>query len=191
MAHAAHIPTPVPVELTAVRLVVLVFAPFVSGYFLSYYFRTVNAVLAGRLVEDLGLSAAQLGLITAAYFLIAAAAQLPLGFVLDWFGPRRVQSGCLLLAGIGALMFANAHDVVSLFVARGLIGLGVASALLAGLKALAMSCPPQRLGLYNGIFMSLGQPVRLPRRRRKHFCNRWIGGNCLSLSPLRPLSRRA
>ena len=156
MTGPAHISTPVAIELTPLRLVALVFAPFASGYFLSYYFRTVNAVLAGRLMEDLGLDAAQLGLITAAYFLIAAAAQLPLGFVLDRLGPRRVQSSCLLLAGIGALIFANAHDIASLFVARGLIGLGVASALLAGLKALAMSSPPQRLGLFNGIFMSLG-----------------------------------
>ena len=156
MARTAHYPIPEPVAFTPVRLVLLVFLPFASGYFLSYYFRTVNAVLAGRLMADLGLDAAQLGVITAAYFLIAAAAQLPLGFVLDRFGPRRVQAGCLLLAGVGALMFANAQDHVSLFVARGLIGLGVASALLAGLKALAMSCPPQRLGLFNGIFMSLG-----------------------------------
>jgi MFS family permease len=156
MARTAHFPTPETVDLTPIRIVILVFLPFASGYFLSYYFRTVNAVLAGRLMADLGLDAAQLGVVTAAYFLIAAVAQLPLGFVLDRFGPRRVQSGCLLLAGIGALIFANAHDLVSLFVARGLIGLGVASALLAGLKALAMSCPPQRLGLFNGIFMSLG-----------------------------------
>lgn len=147
---------PLVAQSTPFQLVVLIFLPFASGYFLSYYFRTVNAVLAGRLMGDLGLDAAQLGLMTAAYFLIAAAAQLPLGFVLDRYGPRRVQSSCLLLASLGAFLFANADDLVSLFVARGLIGLGVASALLAGLKALAMSCPPQRLGLFNGIFMSVG-----------------------------------
>ena len=156
MARPAAAPIPFVAEITPFQLVVLVFLPFASGYFLSYYFRTVNAVLAGRLMSDLGLDAAQLGLITAAYFLIAAAAQLPLGFVLDRYGPRRVQSSCLLVAGIGAYLFANAHDIASLFVARGLIGFGVASALLAGLKALAMSCPPRRLGLFNGIFMSLG-----------------------------------
>jgi MFS family permease len=156
MALTAHSRTPSVGDITPFHLVALVFLPFASGYFLSYYFRTVNAVLAGRLMSDLGLDAAQLGWITAAYFLIAATAQLPLGFLLDRFGPRLVQSSCLLLAGVGALIFANAHAPVSLFVARGLIGLGVASALLAGLKALAMSCPPQRLGLFNGIFMSVG-----------------------------------
>jgi MFS family permease len=156
MARPAAAPTPSVAEITPIHRIFLVFLPFASGYFLSYYFRTVNAVLAGRLMSDLGLDAAQLGLMTAAYFLIAAAAQLPLGFVLDRYGPRRVQSCCLLVAGLGAYLFANAHDLVALFIARGLIGLGVASALLAGLKALAMSCPPQRLGLFNGLFMSLG-----------------------------------
>ena len=156
MARPVVAYSPMVAESTPFQLVVLIFLPFASGYFLSYYFRTVNAVLADRLMGDLGLDAAQLGLMTAAYFLIAAAAQLPLGFVLDRYGARRVQSSCLLMAGGGAYLFANAHDLVSLFLARGLIGLGVASALLAGLKALAMSCPPQRLGLFNGIFMSVG-----------------------------------
>lgn len=156
MTQPAVTPAPFVAEIKLFHLVALVFLPFASGYFLSYYFRTVNAVLAGRLMSELALDAAQLGLMTASYFLIAAAAQLPLGFVLDRYGPRRVQSSCLLLASLGAYLFANAHDLVSLFVARGLIGLGVASALLAGLKALAMSCPPQRLGLFNGIFMSIG-----------------------------------
>jgi MFS family permease len=156
MARPAVAYPPMVAESTPFQLVVLIFLPFASGYFLSYYFRTVNAVLADRLMGDLRLDAAQLGLMTAAYFLIAAAAQLPLGFALDRYGARRVQSICLLVAGLGACLFANAHDLVSLFVARGLIGLGVASALLSGLKALAMSCPPQRLGLFNGIFMSVG-----------------------------------
>ena len=47
----------------------LVLAPFALGYFLSYLFRTVNAVIAPNLAADLGLSSADLGLLTSAYFL--------------------------------------------------------------------------------------------------------------------------
>ena len=41
-----------------------VFVPFAFGFFLSYLFRVVNAVIAPDLVEELGLTAADLGLRT-------------------------------------------------------------------------------------------------------------------------------
>jgi sugar phosphate permease len=61
------------------RPAVLVFLPFAAGYYLSYLFRTVNALISDRLVADLGLAAADLGFLTSAYFLTFAAMQLPLG----------------------------------------------------------------------------------------------------------------
>lgn len=143
-------------EFGTLHLFGLVVLPFVTGYFLSYYFRTVNAVIATRLMGELSLSAAQLGLMTSAYFLMAALAQLPTGWALDRFGPRRVQTTCLVVAGIGSVLFAVAESAPALFVARAVIGLGVASALLAGLKAIAMVCPPARIGLVNGCYMSIG-----------------------------------
>ena len=38
--------------------------PFLAGYYLSYVFRAVNAVLGPGLAAEFGLSAAQLGLLT-------------------------------------------------------------------------------------------------------------------------------
>ena len=75
------------------RIMLLVLLPFGSGYFLSYLFRAVNAVVAPDLVRDIELSASSLGLLTAAYLFAFAAFQLPLGILLDRFGPRRVQTG--------------------------------------------------------------------------------------------------
>jgi sugar phosphate permease len=72
------------------RALVLVFLPFVSGYYLSYIYRTINALISGQLMTELGLNAADLGLLTSAYFLTFALVQLPLGILLDRFGPRRV-----------------------------------------------------------------------------------------------------
>ena len=66
-----------------------------AGYYLSYLFRVINAVVAQPLVNDLKIDATQLGLLSSVYFLTFAAVQLPLGAALDRFGPRRVQ-GTLL-----------------------------------------------------------------------------------------------
>uniref|UniRef100_UPI0019538225 hypothetical protein n=1 Tax=Serratia marcescens TaxID=615 RepID=UPI0019538225 len=69
---------------------------------------------------------------------------------------RRVQSVLLPVAALGALIFATSRDVAALIVGRTLIGLGTAAALMAGLKALAMTFPPARLPLLNGAFVAFG-----------------------------------
>ncbi len=138
------------------RAVVLVFLPFAGGYFLSYLYRSVNAVISGRLTEDLGLSATDLGLLTAAYFLTFAAFQIPLGILLDKFGPRRVQSVLLLFAALGALLFAVGESRDALLLGRAFIGLGVAGGLMASFKAIVLWFPEQRWPLVNGAFVAMG-----------------------------------
>ena len=73
-------------------IVLRVFLPFAAGYFLSYLYRTINAVLAPQLASSLHLDAADLGLLTSVYFLTFAAFQLPLGVLLDRFSPHRRHS---------------------------------------------------------------------------------------------------
>ena len=83
--------------------VLLVFLPFAAGYHLSYLFRTINAIIAPDLIAELNLHAGFLGLMTSVYFLSFAAVQLPLGVLLDRFGPRRVQAPLMIVAAAGAL----------------------------------------------------------------------------------------
>lgn len=139
-----------------VRLAFTVLAPFACGYFLSYLFRAVNAVVAPDLVRDVGLSASELGLLTAAYLIAFALFQLPLGMLLDRFGPRRVQTVLLCCAAAGGLLFAIADDVVTLTFARALIGLGFAGGLMAGFKAVVLWLPKERMALANACVMSFG-----------------------------------
>ncbi|NKB59955.1 MAG: MFS transporter [Alphaproteobacteria bacterium] len=138
------------------RLVLTVFLPFAGGYFLSYLYRSTNAVIAPQLIDEVGLSAGDLGMITSAYFLAFAAAQVPLGLLLDRFGPRRVQATFLLFAALGAVLFAIGHSKEILAIARGLIGLGVAGGLMASFKAITLWFPERRWPLVNGCFMGMG-----------------------------------
>ncbi len=139
-----------------VALIVTAFLPFAIGYHLSYIFRAINALISDRLIADLQLDAAQLGLLTSAYFLSATLAMLPLGFALDRHGPGRVQGVCLLIAAAGAALFATATDFIALFVGRLLIGVGVATAFMAGLKAIVMWFPKERVPVLNGILVAAG-----------------------------------
>src|SRR5699024_330071 len=111
-----------------------IFLPFAAGFFLSYLFRTVNAVLAPDIVADTGLSAADIGLLTSMYFLAFGAFQLPLGMLLDRFGPRRVEATLLLVAALGAILFASLHSLLGLALGRPLIGMGLSLWLMAGFQ---------------------------------------------------------
>ncbi len=91
-----------PVEFRS--LILRVFLPFVAGYYIAYLFRTINAVMAAPLMTELGLGADDLGLLTSVYFLTFAAAQIPIGILLDRYGPRRIQSA--LLGGRGDRFWA-------------------------------------------------------------------------------------
>ncbi|ODM73421.1 MFS transporter [Bradyrhizobium elkanii] len=138
------------------RLTGRVFFPFAAGYYLSYLFRTINALIASRLSSDIGLGMADLGLLTSVYFLVLAAVQIPVGILLDRFGPRRVQSALLLLAAMGAGLFAVSTGFRSFLIARAMIGLGVAAALTAGLKSIVLWFPRERSALLNGYMVMLG-----------------------------------
>lgn len=137
-------------------LAFLALGPFSFGYFLSYFFRAVNAVVAPDLVRELGLGPAELGLLTAAYLGAFALFQLPLGVLLDRYGPRRVQAALLSVAAAGALLFGMATDATTLTVARAMIGLGFAGGLMAGFKAVVIWVSPDRRPLANSIVMSAG-----------------------------------
>ena len=111
-----------------------VFLPFALGYYLSYFLRNANAVIAPVLSGELSLSPADLGLLTSTYLLVFGAFQIPLGILLDRYGPRRVEAGLLLIAAAGAMLFALGRDLTELALARGLIGLGVSACLMASFK---------------------------------------------------------
>ena len=140
----------------AMTIAVTVVLPFGIGYFLSYVFRAVNAMIAPNLVAEIGLGAAELGLLTAAYFIAFAAIQVPLGLALDRHGPRRVQAALLLAAALGAVLFAVGDSFAGLTAARALIGLGVAGSLMACFKANAVWWPRERLPLLNGVTTAFG-----------------------------------
>ena len=134
----------------------LALAPFALGYFLSYLSRAVNAIIEKDLVAEIGLGPSELGLVTAAYLGAFALFQLPLGVLLDRFGPRRVQFVLLCVGAIGALIFAFGTTVEMLIVGRALIGLGFAGGLMASFKAVVIWISEPRRALGNAVVMSAG-----------------------------------
>jgi MFS family permease len=102
------------------------------------------------------LGAGSLGLLTSAYFLSFAAAQLPLGMLLDRFGARRVESGLLLIAALVPRLSPSARASATWRSAAALIGLGVSACLMAAFKAFSLWFPADRQASLTGWIMTSG-----------------------------------
>ena len=137
-------------------LILIVLLPFGIGYYFSYLFRTVNAIIAPQLVAEIELSPSDLGLMTSAYFIAFATTQVPLGIVLDKYGARKVQAALIMLAAAGAALFAIGEDALTLVIARALIGIGVSGCLMAALKANVQWFPREKIPLVNGVIFAFG-----------------------------------
>jgi len=152
-----------------------VFFPFAVGYFFSYLLRNVNAVISPDLSAELGVSAAGLGLLTSAYMLGFGLFQLPLGLLLDRFGPRRVEAALLLVAAAGCGCFALGHSLSQLVLGRALIGLGVSACLMASYKAISLWFSPERLASLNAAVMAAGALGALSATRPLAWLNPLLG----------------
>ena len=115
------------------RQAITVFFVFAFGYFLSCLLRAITATLSPILTLEFELLAADLGLLAGGYFLGFASMQIPLGYLLDKFGPKKIVSSFLLIALIGTTSFALAQSFSGLLISRILIGVGVSACLMAPL----------------------------------------------------------
>lgn len=145
--------TPVYLQGRAATRVVLVFG---LAYFLSYAMRAINAVIAPALSADLHLTNADLGLLSAAYFMGFGLMQLPIGVWLDRHGPRRTESALLLLGALGAAIFASSDNLLGVWIGRALIGVGVSACLMAAFKAFRMWYPPERQSQLGSTMLVIG-----------------------------------
>ena len=112
-----------------------IFLVFALGYFISTLLRAITATISPELVNEFDLSAGELGLLGGGYFLGFASVQIPLGYLLDLKGPRKIVSYFLSLAIIGLILFALAQNFLTLLISRVIIGIGVGACLMGPLTA--------------------------------------------------------
>ena len=115
------------------KQVITVFFVFAFWYFLSCLLRAITATLSPVFTLEFDLMAADLGLLAGGYFLGFASMQIPLGYLLDRLGPKKIVSSFLLIAFIGTVSFALAQSFSGLLASRILIGIGSSACLMAPL----------------------------------------------------------
>lgn len=140
----------------APRAVVSLVATLVAIYMISQFLRNSVGVIAPDLANEVGLSAAEIGLLSSSFFFAFAAVQLPLGIAIDRFGPKACLLVCAAITVLGAAMFAIATSPVDLITARVLLGVGSCSSFMAPLALYARRFPPERFATLTGLQLGLG-----------------------------------
>jgi MFS family permease len=120
-------------NILPIKKAALVFFVFACGYFLSCLLRAITATLSPVLTTEFNLLAGDLGLLAGGYFLGFASMQIPLGYLLDKHGPKKIVSSFLLIAIVGTASFALAQSFAGLLISRILIGVGVSACLMGPL----------------------------------------------------------
>jgi len=134
---------------------VFLIAALVSIYAVSQFLRNSIGVIANDLARELDLSATQTGLLSSAFFFSFAAVQIPIGILIDRYGPKRTMLATAVLTVLGTVLFALAPSASLLIAARVLMGLGCSTFFMAPLVIYARGFPPERFAGLTSLQMGL------------------------------------
>ena len=124
-------------------------------FMMAMLFRASTVIISPDLMGDLHLSIENLGLLGSVFFYAFAAAQLPMGLLLDKFGSRRVLICMNLVGTLGALLFARSHGINEALVARFLLGLGTSVNMMGSLKLYTVWFKPHQFASITGVTISI------------------------------------
>lgn len=131
----------------------------ILGWAVLYADRTALYPLLSVIAETLGISSAQAGSITSAYFLFYVLLQIPSGLAADRWGTKRVLLFMFALSGAGILgfgLFGNTFSLLLLFSA--LHGLGAGAYYPCCFGTILATVPPEKRGISSG-FIGMGMAL--------------------------------
>lgn len=126
--------------------------------FFGYAFiqRVAPSVITDELMRDFSVGGAALGSLSAWYFYSYASIQLPVGMLMDRFGPRKLMSFTIGLCAVATLGFSYSESVLSASLYRGLIGATVAFGFVGTLTILGYWFAPNRFATLAGVLQAVG-----------------------------------
>ena len=128
-----------------------------AAFFFSEYFARVSpGVMAPELMRDLAVTALRYGSLSAFFYYAYLSMQIPVGLLVDRFGPRRLLISATLVCGLGCIWFGTVDTIFKAEMSRFVMGFGAAFAFVTSLKLAAQWFPARRLGLIVGLTQALG-----------------------------------
>ena len=134
-----------------------VWATAVSVYFLAVFHRSSLGVAGLTAAERFDISASQLSTFTVLQLAVYAAMQIPVGVLLDRFGPQRLLFSGAVVMTLAQLGFAYTGSFAGALVARVFVGMGDAMVFISVLRIIASWFPPRRNPVMTAWTALLGQ----------------------------------
>lgn len=125
-------------------------------YCYEYLLRVAPSVMVPELMDTFQISAAALGNLTAFYYYAYTPAQIPVGVMMDRYGPRYILTLAILACAIGTVLFGVTTNFWVAASGRFLLGLGSAFAFVGVLKLATAWLPPNRFAFVSGMATTLG-----------------------------------
>ena len=125
-------------------------------FFYAWILRVSPSVMVEELMRDFAVGGAIVGNLSALYFYGYAGMQIPVGLLLDRFGPRRLMTVAAGVVAVACLMFAWSDGLMGASVARFLIGAGCAFSLVGAMAVAGQWFPRERFALLAGLAMMFG-----------------------------------
>ncbi len=125
-------------------------------YAYEYLLRIAPSAMEFSLRSHFNLSATGFGLLSAVYYYAYVPMQLPVGILMDRFGPRRLLTFACAICVIGTVFFCNTEIVSVAMVGRFLVGAGSAFAFVGVLKLATLWLPENKLAMVAGMTSALG-----------------------------------
>lgn len=114
---------------------------FIASVFYAYQYilRVMPNIMLTDIMQQFHINATIFGQFSGVYYIGYSLMHLPIGIMLDRFGPRKVMTGCILLTVIGLMPIVFATNWVYPVLGRVLIGIGSSAAILGTFKIIRMS----------------------------------------------------
>ena len=125
-------------------------------YLIAFYQRVSPAVMTGELMRDFQIGAKQLGNLSAFYFYLYVAMQIPIGILIDRWGAKKVLIAGCLSAAAGAFLFGTTDSFVVACTGRAVIGGATAVGWLVILKLATHWFPRRQFAMLSGLGLFIG-----------------------------------
>lgn len=133
-----------------------IWTPAVLFFMYQFIIRVSPGVMQDDIMRRFAISATEFGALSSIFYIAYATMQLPVGILLDRYGPRFVASSFLSLILMGILVFIYASNWHFALLGRALIGMGSAGGLLSTAKVTHMWFKKDVYAKILGMSISIG-----------------------------------
>ncbi len=132
---------------------------FLLSSFFMFYKNAIEVscgVMTSDLMKEFNINATMLGSLAASYFYAYLLMQIPAGFLIDRFGPKKITTAAIMICAAGSILFSDSQGIVSASIGRFFTGIGASFAAINCIKLLTNWFQARQMGFMTGLMMTIG-----------------------------------